>query len=74
MKTKSSLFILILIVIFLIPVAGCKEVHPKRQTKSVILQPNSSGKVPPGQVKKATGAKSAKVYAPGQNKKKKKNK
>jgi hypothetical protein len=28
-----------------------------------------SGKVPPGQVKKATGAKSAKPYAPGQRKK-----
>lgn len=28
----------------------------------------NSGKVPPGQVKKATGAKSAKPYAPGQNK------
>jgi len=28
-----------------------------------------SGKVPPGQVKKATGSKSAKPYAPGQRKK-----
>lgn len=28
----------------------------------------NSGKVPPGQMKKATGAKSAKPYAPGQNK------
>jgi len=28
-----------------------------------------SGKVPPGQVKKATGSKSAKPYAPGQKKK-----
>lgn len=28
----------------------------------------NSGKVPPGQVKKATGSKSAKPYAPGQNK------
>lgn len=29
----------------------------------------NSGKVPPGQAKKATGSKSAKPYAPGQRKK-----
>ena len=29
----------------------------------------SNGKVPPGQVKKVTGEKSAKAYAPGQQKK-----
>jgi hypothetical protein len=28
----------------------------------------NSGKVPPGQMKKATGSKSAKPYAPGQRK------
>lgn len=28
----------------------------------------NSGKVPPGQMKKATGAKSARQYAPGHNK------
>jgi len=32
----------------------------------------STVKVPPGQIKKATGAKSAKPFAPGQKKKKKK--
>ena len=74
MKTKNLLAILILITIFLIPATGCKVVYPHRHSKMVILQPNPSGKVPPGQVKKATGAKSAKEYAPGQNKKKKKNK
>jgi len=31
----------------------------------------NSGKVPPGQAKKITGSKSAKPYAPGQQKKKK---
>jgi len=30
----------------------------------------NSGKVPPGQIKKATGSKSAKPFAPGQQKKK----
>lgn len=32
---------------------------------------NANGDVPPGQMKKITGAKSAKEYAPGQNKVKK---
>jgi|GEM_PF-1588029 len=32
---------------------------------------NANGDVPPGQMKKITGAKSAKDYAPGQNKVKK---
>lgn len=31
----------------------------------------NSGKLPPGQVKKATGSKSAKPFAPGQRKKRK---
>jgi hypothetical protein len=31
----------------------------------------NSGKVPPGQMKKATGGQSAKPFAPGQQKKKK---
>jgi hypothetical protein len=35
----------------------------------VIVHPNPSGKVPPGQMKKMTGEKSAKHYAPGQKKK-----
>ncbi len=30
----------------------------------------SSGKIPPGQAKKMSGSKSAKAYAPGQQKKK----
>lgn len=36
-----------------------------------IIVPAGSAKAPPGQVKKATGAKSAKAYAPGQQKKNK---
>ena len=35
----------------------------------VVVQGNQK-KVPPGQMKKATGSKSAKPYAPGQQKKK----
>lgn len=35
-----------------------------------IILPRSTAKAPPGQVKKVTGAKSAKAYAPGQQKNK----
>lgn len=42
--------------------------------KTVVLQPKSgtttkSGSLPPGQAKKVSGSKSAKEYAPGQQKK-----
>ena len=36
--------------------------------KTVIV-PTGTAKAPPGQVKKVTGARSAKAYAPGQQKK-----
>lgn len=74
MKTKNSIFTLILITIFLASATSCRVVFPHRHSKSVIVEPTPSGKVPPGQIKKATGAKSAKAYAPGQNKKRKKDK
>jgi len=75
MKTNKSIFTLLLIAIFLVSATGCRVVRPHHhRSKTVIIAPNPSGKVPPGQVKKATGAKSAKEYAPGQNKKKKRNK
>lgn len=41
-------------------IAGC----------SVHTSPGNSGKLPPGQAKKKSGSKSAKAYAPGQQKKK----
>jgi len=37
---------------------------------TVVVSNRDSKKVPPGQMKKATGSKSAKAYAPGQQKKK----
>ena len=37
---------------------------------TVVVSNKDSKKVPPGQMKKATGSKSAKAYAPGQQKKK----
>jgi len=59
MKIKrffSYSFFAILIAIFIM---GCSV-----QTSSA-----SSGKIPPGQAKKMSGSKSAKAYAPGQQKK-----
>ena len=57
MKRRSLFFVFFAM---LIALSSCK-VTPA-MTKS-------NGKVPPGQVKKVTGEKSAKAYAPGQQKK-----
>jgi len=57
----------ILLCVFMIfTLQSCLVVTPAKQTPS--------GKVPPGQAKKATGSQSAKPYAPGQQKKKSKTK
>ena len=57
MKSRNLILVFVAMVIAL---SSCK-VTPA-MTKS-------NGKVPPGQVKKVTGEKSAKAYAPGQQKK-----
>ena len=49
--------------------SGCRVISPHYHSNSVTIQTNPNGKIPPGQLKKATGAKSAKKYAPGQVKK-----
>ncbi|MHC5352779.1 hypothetical protein ACYSNX_01070 [Myroides sp. LJL115] len=41
---------------------------------AVQVKSNANHDIPPGQMKKITGSKSAKPYAPGQNKAKKHNK
>ena len=48
----------LLILALVISLGSCSTIHH-----------SSSGKVPPGQAKKMTGSKSAKAYAPGQQKK-----
>jgi outer membrane protein assembly factor BamE (lipoprotein component of BamABCDE complex) len=70
MKTKSLFLVIILAVAIFAISPGCKVYHPKHKSGTVVT-PNESGKVPPGQAKKATGTQSAKEYAPGQNKGKK---
>jgi len=58
MKTSQILKSLF-IAVFALSVASC----------SVHTSSSGSGKVPPGQAKKMSGSKSAKAYAPGQQKK-----
>ncbi len=70
MKARKSLFIIVLIAVFLVSSTSCRVFRPHyhHPSRTVIISTNPSGKIPPGQMKKATGAKSAKEYAPGQNK------
>ncbi|WP_348823910.1 hypothetical protein [Flavobacterium aestuarii] len=52
----------IIIMLFALTIAGC-SVHVAHNNGTA-----KTKKVPPGQAKKMTGAKSAKNYAPGHNK------
>jgi hypothetical protein len=59
MKTTRFLKYLFTIVLLTLFVTSC----------SVHTSSSNSGKIPPGQAKKMSGSKSAKNYAPGQQKK-----
>ena len=62
MKTTkyTKVAVIIMVILFIvISVMGC----------SVHTHTTASGKIPPGQAKKMSGSKSAKAYAPGQQKK-----
>jgi hypothetical protein len=76
MKTKKQLISFLFFSVFLIFGTGCAIVQPgyHHPSRTVILRTNPTGKIPPGQMKKMTGEKSARDYAPGQVKKHKKNK
>lgn len=54
---RTAKFYISFILILLFSLGSCTSIRT-----------TGSGKVPPGQVKKMTGSKSAKPYAPGQNK------
>ncbi len=69
MKKKNLLLVIFMSIVIFAIAPGCKVYHPKHKSGTVVA-PNASGKVPPGQAKKADGAQSAKEYAPGQNKEK----
>lgn len=61
---KKSIILFLLVTMFF--GASCTST-----TTISTVKTNESGKVPPGQMKKMTGEKSAKRYAPGQQKKNK---
>ncbi len=64
MKTKS---ILLLLVATILSFSSCKTIFVGHHQT---VKTNANGDIPPGQEKKLTGEKSAKEYAPGQQKKK----
>jgi len=70
MRTKNYLIIILLFAVFVFFGTGCKSYQKLRHPKGVIIESRPAGKKPPGQMKKLTGEKSAKNYAPGQTKKK----
>ena len=57
--TKYAVIVMVLLFV-IVSMLSCTIHH----TRS-----NRSGKIPPGQAKKMSGSKSAKAYAPGQQKK-----
>jgi len=63
MKAKS--FILLLVVSTL-TFSSCRTIYV---WNNHTVKTNAKGDIPPGQMKKLTGEKSAKKYAPGQQKK-----
>jgi hypothetical protein len=72
MKNLKLFATIIAIVIMAFFSSGCRVIHSHQQSNTVIIKQNPNGKIPPGQLKRVTGEKSAKKYAPGQNKKSKK--
>lgn len=68
MKSKRIIVAILVAFAFSVFASSCRSVvftgHPKREVKT-----NAKGEIPPGQMKKLTGEKSAKKYAPGQRKK-----
>lgn len=68
MKAKRILLMLLVFSLFLIAGPGCRVQSPTYHKKGMIYAGKRSGKVPPGKMKKAMGAKSASAFAPGHNK------
>jgi hypothetical protein len=71
MKSKKNLLILALVSLFLIFTTSCAVIQPHHRSKGVIIHSNPRGKSSQGHMKKQSGEKSAKPYAPGKMKKNK---
>ncbi|MGE5448829.1 MAG: hypothetical protein ACM3PR_10720 [Bacteroidales bacterium] len=70
MKTSKNTLLLLIFSLFILLGTGC-SVHrhsPQYHKKGMIISSRPSGKMPPGQMKKMMGEKSAKAYSPGHNK------
>jgi len=66
---KKHYLIVLVLSVFLLFGTSCAVYVPHQHTRQQVIYTRPSGKIPPGQMKKMTGAKSAKAYAPGQVKK-----
>lgn len=69
MKTKKNFLLLLALSVFLLFGSSCVVYRGHSHPRGQVISSKPYGKVPPGQMKKMTGAKSAKAYAPGQQKK-----
>jgi hypothetical protein len=70
MKISKNILLLLVFSLFILMGTGCR-VHrhgPQYTKRGMIISTHPSGKIPPGQMKKMMGDKSAKAYAPGHNK------
>lgn len=70
MKISRNILLLLVFSLFVVLGSGCR-VHrhsPQYHKRGMIISTHPSGKIPPGQMKKMMGDKSAKAYAPGHNK------
>ena len=59
---KNRLYILAIVVLFSFGLSSCYSVRVKRRPQ------HKEKRIPPGQAKKMVGSKSAKPFAPGQQK------
>jgi len=71
MKTKKQFLFLLVLSVFIVFGTSCAVIVPGHHSHSTHYY-SSKSKMPPGQAKKMTGSKSAKQFAPGQQKKHKK--
>lgn len=70
MRISKNILLLLVLSLFILLGSGCRvhRHYPQYHKKGMIITSRPNGKVPPGQVKKMTGDKSAKAYTPGHNK------
>jgi len=64
MKTKKTLFILTLLVVFLLTGTSCTILHPQHHSKGEV-HTNAKGDIPPGQKKKNDRRKECKTICAG---------